>query len=84
MSQAVERCPLCSRSVVARTNGNGVAYLECPTGDWGEAITRKADPFPTPKQTHYIDANGHRRKRQFAAVPIRNHMAKKTIARAGR
>jgi hypothetical protein len=79
----VERCPVCSLSVVARTNGNGLAYLECPNGDWGEAITRKADPYPT-KRTHYVDAKGHKRYRARGRVPQGNHMAKKTLAKAGR
>lgn len=82
MSGAVERCPVCSRAVVARTNGNGLAYLECPNGDWGEAIERKADPYPS-QYTKYTGTDGVERQRVRRTVPIANHMAKKTLARAG-
>lgn len=79
---AVERCPNCRRVVIPRTNGTGQVYLECPTGDWGEAIERKADPYPTTYRVH-TDTDGRTRKRAHRTVPIANHMAKKTIAKAG-
>lgn len=81
---AIERCPNCRSAVVARTNGSGLAYLECPNGDWGEAISRKADPFPTPPRTHYVNRQGHKRLRVPARVPQGNHMAKKTLAKAAK
>lgn len=46
MTHGIERCPQCDRALTPRTNGIGVAYLECWCG-YVEGVRRRLDPFPT-------------------------------------
>lgn len=43
MSHGVERCPRDGGPLTARTNGLGLAYLECPCG-YVEPVLRRVDP----------------------------------------
>lgn len=45
---AYERCPHCHAAMGAMTNGFGGVYLQCLDCGYYEAVTRQADPNPSP------------------------------------
>lgn len=77
MSKGVERCTVCHGSMAERTNGNGLAYLECTTCWVVEVITRQPDPYPSATKT-YTYGDGRTRTVTRGRIP-RSAMHKKSM-----
>jgi hypothetical protein len=70
-----ERCPRDGYGLQSRTNGIGLAYLECGCG-YIEPVHRRADPFPDPYcVTRYPNGTVRRRRSDYRTVEEREFAA---------